>query len=290
MFRRPNGEARPIPEEANIGLTLSIGRPRTVLDVGCGLGLNGAAARLSGARVVGIESDAGKAERAKRLLDEVILLRPDHPDAVGKALGGAKFDLILFPDILERVPNASEFIRRYSEFLEPEGHIILSIRNREAWTVGLNLATPELGYPEGAGGTDGPRLYRQREALDMVSEAGLQVLRIENNPLLARAVRPYLDESFSSSRRHTHSAETAFTDLPVYKAYLALVRPFEVMVAQTAPRWLSFQYVVVARKKPVRRPLSITVGMLTMDEEESIERMILEIRRVAPDAQILLHR
>jgi glycosyltransferase involved in cell wall biosynthesis len=49
----------------------------------------------------------------------------------------------------------------------------------------------------------------------------------------------------------------------------------------------AFQNVLVARKPPVRRKLSLTVGMLTMDEEESVAKMISEIRRVAPDAKIL---
>ena len=33
--------------------------------------------------------------------------------------------------------------------------------------------------------------------------------------------------------------------------------------------------------------MSVTIGMLTMDEEESVEKMIAEIRRVAPDAKLL---
>ena len=63
-----------LPEEINIGISRAIGRPRTVLDVGCGLGLNGAVAKLVGATVVGIESDVANAARARRLLDEVLEL------------------------------------------------------------------------------------------------------------------------------------------------------------------------------------------------------------------------
>jgi glycosyltransferase involved in cell wall biosynthesis len=75
--------------------------------------------------------------------------------------------------------------------------------------------------------------------------------------------------------------------LPVYHAYRTLVRPWEDRLAEVAPELLSYQHVVVARRPIEPRPLSLTVGMLTMDEEESIERMMNEIRRVAPDAQIL---
>ena len=47
-------------------------------------------------------------------------------------------------------------------------------------------------------------------------------------------------------------------------------------------------FVVVARKRPKPGPLSLTIGMLTLNEETSIERMIDEIRLYAPDAQLVI--
>jgi 2-polyprenyl-3-methyl-5-hydroxy-6-metoxy-1,4-benzoquinol methylase len=275
-------------EEANVAVTQSIGRPHMVLDVGCGLGLHGAVARMAGATVVGLERDPAKIERARRLLDEVHEVDPTDADRVAALLGDRRFDLILFTDLFEQVGDPAAILRSYRRFLAPEGHVILSLRNRDSWNVGLNMVGPELGYPEGTGTPEGPRLFRQRDALDMVSSAGLQTLRIVPNPMLARVTRPYIDESFfTSKRRASNGKQTAFTDLPAYRAYLATLRPLEVMIANQAPRWLSYQFVVVAREKPVARPLSLAVGMLTMDEEQSIERIIGEIRRVAPDAKII---
>lgn len=43
----------------------------------------------------------------------------------------------------------------------------------------------------------------------------------------------------------------------------------------------------IARRPPLPRPLSLTVGMLTMDEEASIAEMIERIREHAPDAKLL---
>jgi hypothetical protein len=43
----------------------------------------------------------------------------------------------------------------------------------------------------------------------------------------------------------------------------------------------------VLRRPPHARPLSLTVGMLTMDEEASVAKMIERIRQHAPDARIL---
>lgn len=44
----------------------------------------------------------------------------------------------------------------------------------------------------------------------------------------------------------------------------------------------------VARKPPKPGPLSLTVGMLTLNEEQSVARMVQGIRSVVPDARILL--
>jgi glycosyltransferase involved in cell wall biosynthesis len=82
-------------------------------------------------------------------------------------------------------------------------------------------------------------------------------------------------------------APTALSESFGYKAYHAFVRPLEDLVANRAPGLFAFQNVVLARKPPQHRKMSLTVGMLTMDEEESIEKMIAEIRRVAPDAKLL---
>lgn len=47
-------------------------------------------------------------------------------------------------------------------------------------------------------------------------------------------------------------------------------------------------FVVVARKRPEPGPLTLTIGMLTLNEEESIERMIDEVRVYAPEAKLLV--
>jgi len=72
-----------------------------------------------------------------------------------------------------------------------------------------------------------------------------------------------------------------------YKAYMGLIRPFEDLAASRAPELLSFQHVIVARKPPRPRSLRLTVGLLTMDEEASIERMIDAVKAQVPDAELL---
>lgn len=267
----------PAYEETNIALTTAIGRPRTLLDIGCGYGLHGAAIKELGARVVGVEANSEKAARARRLLDEVLEIDPEDVGKVGEALDGRRFDCIAIADLLEHADDPKDLVEAYAKFLEPEGHIVYSVRNREAWNLALKLESPALGYEHPAA-----RKYSRDEASELATSAGLEVLHVGQNPMLARMMRPYIDVS-----RKKKGDIDAIGDLSVYRAYRSFVRPFEVMVANQAPRRLAYQHIVVARKRPKAGPLSLTVGMLTMDEEESIEKMMEEIRRAAPDAKIV---
>jgi protein-L-isoaspartate O-methyltransferase len=269
-------------EEANIAMIGALGRPRTVLDVGCGIGLNGAAAVLTGAAVVGIEKNSSAAAKARRSLGEVIEVDPLDVDAVARALGGRKFDVILFADLLEGAGEPSVVLRRYLEHLENEGRVMFSLRNSAAWNVKLKVQSPELGYHRNGS----HRLFSHDEATDIVERAGLEVLRVAHNPMMSRAIRPLIMKGDRATPPFGEDAGTT-EDSPAYKAYRTLVRPMEDALAGIAPELLSYQHVVVARKPVVPGPLSLTVGMLTMDEEESIERMMLEIKEAAPDAKIL---
>jgi len=274
----------PLIEETNIAMSSAIGRPRTVLDVGCGLGLNGAAAVVTGASVVGIEADPPRVAKAERLLGEVIACSPYDTETVSRELGERKFDLILFPDALEAAENPALVLREYLRHLEPEGRVIFSLRNRTAWNVLLKMTNAQLGYRP----TAPTRLFSEKEAVDVAIDAGLEVLQVEHNPMLVRAIRPFVVEGGWLLPPPAHETSSAYRDLPVYRAYRTFIRPWEDAIVGVAPELLSYQHVVIARRPLEARPLSLTVGMLTMDEEESIERMMNEIKRVAPDAKILL--
>ncbi|HTA92757.1 MAG TPA: methyltransferase domain-containing protein [Polyangiaceae bacterium] len=269
-------------ERLNAALAALIGRPRGVLDVGCAAGVHGMVARRTGSWVTGIEGNADLAARAGRALDEVFPLDPEDRAGVAAALGDRKFDLVIAADLFERARDPEGLLEFYAQFVGDEGRLLVSLTNREAWPVRLHADRPEAGYVTSTGGS--PRLFSREEALRMVERSGLELLEVGVNPMLLRSLRLLGDDFFVSAR---HGEQIGTGDLSVYQAYLAAVRPFEVAVARLLPRLLAFQNVLVARKKPRAGRLSLTVGMLTMDEEPSVARMIDEIRKYAPDAQIL---
>ncbi len=272
--------------EINPALMALAGRPRSVLDVGCGGGINSLITRRTGALVTGIEGNPELAEQARALSNEVFALDPADTAAVDAALGDRRFDLVLMPDILERTPDPERIVRHYARYLEREGRLIISARNKKAWPVRLGVAQPNIGYATVEGTR--PELLERRELERFVENAGLELLEATFNPMLLKALRGVLSESAFLSLKHGEETPTGFRDWSPYQMYLSLVRPLEAALASGLGELAVFQNVIVARKKPEPGPLSLTVGMLTMDEEESIARMIDEIRRRAPDAKLLI--
>lgn len=277
-----------VVEEENRALVEAIGRPRRVLDVGCGVGLNGAVAKRTGASVTGIEIASQTAERARQVLDEVLPIDITSDASVMEGLEGKTFDLMLFGDVLEHVQDPSAVLARLLRHLEPEGRAIISLPNVAAWPVRLGLLGGRFSY-EQSGILDSThlRFFTRDTARELVEAAGLEVLRVELNPMLVRAAKQLILGMYIDTRSGRPLDPTLLRTTLSYKAYQALIRPLEALIAERAPGLLAFQNVVVARKRPVPRKLSLTVGMLTMDEEESVAAMIGEIRRVAPDAEIL---
>lgn len=283
---------RYVVEEVNRAVVALAGRPRTVLDVGCGIGLNGAALKRSGARVTGLEIAPASLSRAARALDEVIACDITSDAAVRAALGGRRFDLLVFADVLEHMADPASVLARLLPHLEEDGQVIVSLPNVAAWTVRLGLLRGRFEYePSGILDETHLRFFTRSSAARLLEQAGLEVLRTDLNPMLVRAAKD------SILRSATAAGLTASEDGDVdptalgrslpYKLYQLLVRPAEDLIARRAPELLAFQHVMIARRPPRPRRMKLTVGMLTMNEEESVAAMIGEIRRVAPDASIL---
>jgi 2-polyprenyl-3-methyl-5-hydroxy-6-metoxy-1,4-benzoquinol methylase len=274
--------------EENRALAQAIGRPRRVLDVGCGVGLNGSVAKRRGAHVTGLEIAPRSIARAREALDEVLALDITSDASIEGGLRGQSFDLMLFGDVLEHVTDPASVLRRLLPYVEDEGHVIVSLPNIASWPVRLKLLSGHFDYTR-SGILDDThlRFFTRDSAARLVEEAGLEVLRVEQNPMLVRALKDVIVATLVETDNGAPLDPNQLRNSLSYKAYQALIRPIEDVIANRAPGLFAFQNVIVARKPARARKLSLTVGMLTMDEEESVEAMIGEIRRVAPDAKIL---
>jgi methionine biosynthesis protein MetW len=271
-------------EEQNRALVQAIGRPRRVLDVGCGIGLNGAVAKRNGAHVTGIETAPTAITEAERRIDEVIVADVEDDAATRRALDGRRFDLVLLGDVLEHMRQPERVLETLLPFVDDGGHVIVSLPNVAVWTMRLGLLRGRFDYtPSGLCDETHLRFFTLESATRLLERAGLEVLRTAQNPMLVRAAK----DAIAGAMVRGDDDPTALASSLPYKLYQGLVRPLEDLVANRRPELLAFQHVLVARKPPERRKLSLTVGMLTMDEEDSIAPMIAAIRRQAPDAKLL---
>jgi hypothetical protein len=108
---------------------------------------------------------------------------------------------------------------------------------------------------------------------------GYEVLRFDGIPGALRPVAENLLTGIGPSEFMQASAQMLLRQM---------TNPIEMLVGRAVSEAQSAATLVVARRRPKRAKLSLTIGMLTLNEEESVDRMIDDIRKVAPDANLML--
>jgi spore maturation protein CgeB/Tfp pilus assembly protein PilF/ubiquinone/menaquinone biosynthesis C-methylase UbiE len=118
----------------------------SILDVGCAAGETGRLLKELGfPRVVGIERDPESVARAREVLDDVIVgdvERMDLPFERGS------FDCIIFADVLEHLIEPGDVLRRFRDYLSPQGVVIASIPNVRNFLIIHNLVEGYWRYTD----------------------------------------------------------------------------------------------------------------------------------------------
>ena len=109
---------------------------RTILSVGCGAGATEGELVRSGAKVVGIEMNAGAAAAARQRGLEVI--EGDARASAG-SLRQTQFDCLIYADVLEHLANPAEVLREHVDLLQPGGTVIISVPNFRYHSVARDL-------------------------------------------------------------------------------------------------------------------------------------------------------
>jgi 2-polyprenyl-3-methyl-5-hydroxy-6-metoxy-1,4-benzoquinol methylase len=155
-------------------------RGKRCLDVGCGNGALSAALRTGGAvYVAGIEPDPVAAANARQRLDTVVeggVLDDELPFAEGE------FDLILFADVLEHLPDPDAVLTRCLPLLAPGGNVVVSVPNMRFWLVLGRLAMDRWEYADhGVRDRTHLRIFTRRSLLRMLERHGLEIERMARN-------------------------------------------------------------------------------------------------------------
>lgn len=156
---------------------------------------------------------------------------------------------------IQRIDEGTELrgvdLIMFGESLTLERDPVAALRRRaESLSDGGHIL---VDLPRGRGTDDA--VFRGENAIKIIEDAGLEVMRVEDD-----------------------------TESPLYTRFAKSIHS----LITKMPRTRVGQAMVVARRPPKPGPLSLTVGMLTLNEIDSIEPMIADIRKYAPDAKILI--
>lgn len=154
--------------------------PARLLDVGCGSGATGAAAkaRWPGVETIGIEVVPEAAERAAARLDRVVAGSAETLDLATAGLGAV--DGVVLADVLEHLVDPWRFLERLRDVLTPDATIVASIPNvANLWLLD-ELAAGRFTYtPDGLLDATHLRFFTRRSIAALFDGAGYRIERWE---------------------------------------------------------------------------------------------------------------
>jgi 2-polyprenyl-3-methyl-5-hydroxy-6-metoxy-1,4-benzoquinol methylase len=121
---------------------------KRVLSVGCGCGSTESELIKQGMEVAGIPLDCVIQVTAES--KGIRILPPNFTAAIG-ALRGERFDCILFPDVLQHLPDPISLVRDFINLLKENGCMILSVPNSNHPSVVRQRMHGKLRFPKGTG-------------------------------------------------------------------------------------------------------------------------------------------
>lgn len=174
------------PNEAAGVIASLLPENKRVLDVGCGTGsMSELLVKWRNVQLVGIEPDAERAQKARArgldvrhgILDESAL----------KDLG--QFDVVLFADVLEHLPDPWSMLDLARRVLVPNGMIVASVPNIAHWSVRWELLRGRFDY-RSCGIMDATHLrwFTEHSLRVLFESAGFRVDRIERTAGLLSSV------------------------------------------------------------------------------------------------------
>lgn len=258
---KPTAGSYPYQEEVNQAILRYLDSqelpesPPRVLDVGCGYGQLGKEFRERGYQVWGVEREASAAARAAERLDHVVTADLMDAALIDKELAGSEFDIIVFSDVLEHIPDAQGLVTSLLPFLTPTGRVIISVPNVANWHTRLGLLFGHFTYRDtGVLDRTHVRFFTVRSTIDFVRECELRVESMHFTPMLVRAFLPLVKARLLRAGSTGEGGAQAISESAMYRRYLRWIYPVERRIALLIPGLLSFQIVVVAERASAEAP------------------------------------
>jgi GT2 family glycosyltransferase/trans-aconitate methyltransferase len=152
---------------------------RRVIDIGCGSGGLGQKLKAlsPGTQVRGIEPVPLEADRARAVLDDVVVAGADVETLPAD---WPRPDCVIFADAFGYMTDPGSTLRRWGERLEPGGVLFVSIPNVLHHRVLRGMAYGRWSYADsGISDWTHLRLFTRAAALELVERAGFRIERVE---------------------------------------------------------------------------------------------------------------
>lgn len=144
-----------------------------VLDIGCGTGaISKFLMDTRGVQLQGIEPDPQRVALAKAR--GVNVTQGFFDEKSIESLG--KFDVVVFADVLEHLPDPSAALQLARNVLKPDGVVVASIPNIAHWSVRLDLLCGRFDYqPYGIMDATHLRWFTEKSVRALFNMSGYQV-------------------------------------------------------------------------------------------------------------------
>lgn len=171
------------PPNAHTFTLEMVGADRDVLELGCGAGGMTRAMAEIGCKVVGVEMDPEAAEHARPFADHVVVGELSTLDLAAE-LGEGRFDVLVFGDVLEHLPDPLTALRRTRALLKPGGHVVISVPNIAHGDVRLALLRGRFDYgPLGLLDATHIKFFTWDSLREMIHDAGLVAVEVRRAQL-----------------------------------------------------------------------------------------------------------
>jgi O-antigen biosynthesis protein len=142
--------------------------------VGCSEGLLSKRMYQNNCTVVGIELETEAALKAKNFCKEVIIGDVESVNLNREYLN--YFDVIVFADILEHLEDPLEVLKTFKNYLNDEGHIIISVPNIANWKIRFQLLFGNFEYSEyGILDNSHLRFFNEKSVRKLINDAGFEI-------------------------------------------------------------------------------------------------------------------
>jgi SAM-dependent methyltransferase len=167
------------PNSSHAKMLKFCGENRRVIDFGCWKGAVSSELKKKGCYVLGIEMDPDAAETARGICDRVIVADLDTLDLT-EALGGTKYDIGLFGDVIEHLRDPKRILVQMREALSPGGFVVASVPNVAHATVRLKLLKGDFDYMD-VGILDDTHLkyYTRKTITSLIETCGFLVESVD---------------------------------------------------------------------------------------------------------------